>query len=69
MICPKCQKERMKVTHSYSVPGGSTQRLECPRCLTVATVEAVVIAIDPRYGEGAAARAARLKRLADQEAL
>jgi hypothetical protein len=63
MNCPKCN-EPMKVTHTYKVPGGATQRLECGQCLVIATVEAMIVALNPGYGEGAAARAQRLRATA-----
>ena len=65
MICPKC-KERMRVTHTISVPPfGGTQRLECV-CGCVATVESVIVAIDPRHGDGARARARKLAERVSQ---
>ena len=68
MKCPKCEKP-MKVTHTYRVPGGATQRLECDGCHIIATVEATIVALNPGYGEGAAARARRLRAIALEKAV
>lgn len=58
MNCPSCN-EPMKVTHTYRVPGGTTHSLECA-CGLKAVSETVIVEVDPRYGNGAAARARRL---------
>ena len=58
MNCPKCSTP-MKVTNTYTVPYGQTATLKC-ECGLVAVTETVIVAIDPAYGKGAAARAQRL---------
>ena len=51
------------VTNTYSAgPQGSVQRCECCKCGTVHTVTKFVASVNPRYGEGAAAVAARLRK-------
>lgn len=70
MKCPKCD-HRMRCTNGYRVPGGSALRYECGQCQTVVTAHAIqkikIVAIDPEYGEGAAALAKRLRKT-DNEA-
>lgn len=58
MNCPRCG-DQMKVTHTYTVPGGSLKRSVCKGCDCVVTVESLIVAVDPSYGEGAAAIAKR----------
>lgn len=50
----------MHVTHSYSIEQGRTHRRECESCHLVVTTQTVVVFVDPKYGEGAAALAKRL---------
>lgn len=63
MNCPKCGS-RMEVTHTYRVERGSTQRLQCEnkKCGTIATAVRLLVAINPRYGDGAAA----IRRVLDE---
>lgn len=61
MNCEKC-KAKLEVSHTYSAPGGKTQRLECPECLTVHTAITVLVNNDPDKGEGAAALAKKMER-------
>lgn len=56
MNCPRCGG-RTRVTHSYTIEHGKTQRRECEDCHTVVTTQTVVVCIDPKYGQGAAALA------------
>lgn len=59
--CPKC-KNKMRVTHTYSIgEKGRTQRLYCEKCHTVATAVALVVNIDPEYGQGAAKLAKKIR--------
>lgn len=59
MKCPKCDNT-MRVTNTYTVPYGQTATLKCD-CGLTAVSETVIVAIDPAYGKGAAARAQRLE--------
>lgn len=60
MICPACQKTKVKVTHTYSgVPGKVAQRGWCPGCGTTYTVACTVMHVDPRRGQGAQSVAKR----------
>ncbi len=61
MRCPSCKKGTLKVTHTYSVPSGYTQRRECDHCLVVATSTVLLTNIDPVRGQGAKAMATRLR--------
>lgn len=59
--CPNCGN-KMRVTNTYSVgDSGKTQRLFCDKCYTVATTVTIVVNVDPRYGEGAAMLAKRIR--------
>ena len=60
MNCPKCGKS-MRVTHSFPVASGKIQRLECT-CRTVATLKAVLVNVNPGFGQGAAAMAKKLRK-------
>lgn len=63
MICPKCDKDTLVVTHSYSAgQAGQTQRQECLICGCVVTSRTLIEAVDPGYGEGAYSLAERLKK-------
>lgn len=68
MKCPGCN-ERMFCTNSYRVPGGVTQRLECKtkgcRKVAAAVTQTVIVSVDPKKGEGAAALAKKLRREAE----
>ena len=59
MLCPRCPKKRLRVTHSYEITsltqGSMTRALRCPRCNLVLTQVIITANIDPAYGEGAAA--------------
>lgn len=62
MKCPKCG-QTMRVTHSYKAgASGSTQRLECSqaKCGTVGVTQTVLVAINPKHGEGAYSAARKL---------
>lgn len=59
MNCQSCDT-KLKVVNTYSVPGGKTQRLECPACFTVYTAAVVLLNVDPKKGDGASALAKRL---------
>jgi predicted Zn finger-like uncharacterized protein len=62
MNCPKCDTQ-MRVTHSIRAGNDAmTQRVECPKCNTVGTVQAILVNINPGHGEGAAAIAKKLAR-------
>lgn len=63
MECPKCSKS-MTMTHSYRVTYGRTQRYCCsnPKCRCVVTAQTSIVAIDPKYGEGASSLAGRLNK-------
>ena len=61
MKCPKCGAP-LRVTHSYAVPEGQTQRMVCDACKTICTTQKMIVAVDPRYGQGAASLAERLRR-------
>lgn len=61
MKCPKCDT-KMDVINTYAVPGGNTQKWQCV-CRTVVVVAnvAVILAVDPEHGQGAASMAKRLE--------
>lgn len=59
MNCPRCGGI-LKVTHSYAIDGGRTQRRECVTCHLVVTTQTVMVYVDPGYGQGAAALARKL---------
>lgn len=62
MNCPKCSKP-MKVTHSYTAGATArTQRLECVHCGTVAVAQAMIVLLNPGYGQGAESLAKRLRK-------
>ncbi len=64
MICPKCGKSDLRVTHTYKTPAGQVQRSVCSSCRVVLSVQSVIVAVDPRYGQGAAAIARRMIKAA-----
>jgi len=53
----------MHPTHVYQAgPGNTTARMVCNSCGCVATRQSVIVAVDPRPGQGARSLAERLKR-------
>ena len=60
MKCDKCGG-KLKVTNTYSLEKGKTQRIECQSCRAVYTSEIRIYLAD-RYGTGARAAATRMKK-------
>lgn len=62
MICKACGK-KIRVTHSYAVPGGRVQRGECAACSKTYTVVSVTTVHEAlESGDGAYALAQRIRR-------
>lgn len=60
MNCPRCGSPT-KVSHSYADAHGVTQRRVCDGCGVVLVAETTIVAVDPKRGQGAAARARQRK--------
>lgn len=69
MHCAACEKQgvraRVRVTNTYAVPGGQTQRAECPACNRVLVYVTLSLGSAEEHGQGAYALAQRL-RAADE---
>ena len=62
MNCTKCGG-KLKITNTYGAgETGRTMRAECEDCGTVHTMQKIIVAVDPGYGEGAAALAKQMKK-------
>lgn len=62
MQCPQCDK-KLRTTHTYSAGGvGTSHSHICPKCRTRFTSVTMVVAEQPKYGDGALPVARRLEQ-------
>lgn len=63
MICPKCGSKNTYTIKSYDAGlQGKFTDIKCHDCSTKVVCTTIVVAVDPKYGEGAQALAKRARK-------